>query len=39
MEKKSIKYMIGLMALSCACLTSCDDDKDMGGMRDERISI
>lgn len=39
MEKKSIKYMIGLMALSCACLTSCDDDKDLGGKMDEMITM
>lgn len=39
MKKKFMKYTVGLAFFSLACLTSCDDDKDLGGKMEEIITI
>lgn len=39
MKRDYIKYFVGLAACSFLGLTSCDDDKDLGGQMDEMITI
>ena len=39
MKRDYIKYFVGLAACSFLGLTSCDDDKDLGGKMDEMITV